>query len=184
MPKRGRMLWGLSWGGFSALPSPWLLFGDGLGFPSLRVFVPGNAWKRHLLLRHSSAGTHGAFNSSGRSPEIPVPAGDEPRARGNGAGRALSSCFDAGLKRTGWTVPFQQPPAAKREVPGAEPSGVTLAGRGRTTWSWVGFLFTLPKSKSLQHHSPSRYPLGVRHPCSFFPQDILPGVQQPHSVIA
>lgn len=88
--KRGCVLWDLSWDGFLALLAPWLLFECGLGFPSLRLLVPGRAWKHHLLLRLGSASTHGAFNSSGRSPEIPVPAGDLPRARRNDAGRALS----------------------------------------------------------------------------------------------
>jgi len=91
---------------------PRLYFEDGLGFPSLRVFVLGSAWKSHLLLRHSSAGTHGAFNSSGWSPEIPVLAGDEPRAVGNGAGRALSSWFDADLR--GQAGPF---PSNSRRQP-------------------------------------------------------------------
>lgn len=49
-PKCGCMLWGLSWHGFLALPAPQLFFEGGLEFPLLRVFVPGVAWKRHLLL--------------------------------------------------------------------------------------------------------------------------------------
>lgn len=108
--------------GFLALLVPWLWFEHGLGFPSLRVFVPGRVWKHRLLLRRSSASTHGAFNSSGRSPEIPVPAGDLPRSRRNDAGRALS-LLPCRVQRMGWTVPFQQPPAAKR----AESPGLSLA---------------------------------------------------------
>lgn len=119
-PKSGRGLWGLSRGGFLALLAPRLLFEDGLGFPLLWVFVPGGAWKRHLLLRHSSAGTHGAFNSSGRSPEIPVPVGDEARAHGNGAGRALSPCFDADLR--GRAGPF---PSDSRRQPSVKSPGLS-----------------------------------------------------------
>lgn len=37
---------------FLALLTPRLVFGHGLGFPSLRVFVPGSAWQHHLPLRH------------------------------------------------------------------------------------------------------------------------------------
>lgn len=116
--KRTCVLWDLSWDGFLALPAPWPLFEHELGFPSLRVFVPGRAWKHHLLLRHSSASTHGAFNSSGRSPEIPVPAGDLPRARRNDAGRALSPCSDADLR--GWAGPF---PSSSRRQPSVKSPG-------------------------------------------------------------
>lgn len=131
-----------------------------LGFPSLRVFVPGRAWKHHLLLRHSSASTHGAFNSSGRSPEIPIPVGDLLRARRNDAARALSPAPNR-FKRMGWTIPFQLLPAAKCEVPRAEPGGVTLAGQGRATWREAAFLWVLPKSPS---SFPPRYSLGIWHP--------------------
>lgn len=173
--KHSCVLWDLSWDGFLASLAPWLLFEHGLGFPSLRVFVPGRAWKHHLLLQHSSASTHGAFNSSGRSPEIPVPVGDLPRARRNGAGRALSPAPNR-FKRMGWTIPFQQALAAKCEVPGAEPSHVTLAGQGRATWREAAFLWILPKSPS---SFLTGYSLGIWHP----PHRIFSEIQQPCSSI-
>lgn len=73
----------------------------------------------------------------------------------------LSPLLQCRLKRMGWTIPLQRPPAAKREVPEAEPSRVTLTGQGRDTGSKAAFLWILPKSSSLQHLPPD---LGIWHP--------------------
>ncbi|NWQ82893.1 ARHGH factor, partial [Columbina picui] len=128
----------------------------------------------------SPCGTHGAFNSAGRNPEIPIPAGDEARARGNGAGRALSSHFEADFR--GRAGPF---PSNSRRQPSVKSLGPSPAVIISPSSPGVHHPFSvIPPNTlfwgpaSLQCHSPQDILLGFRIsgiPAAFSPQNILLG---------